>query len=133
MVLPERLARINKRVTNPVLRHLVGLGPMAELEHVGRRSGRAYRTTLMAFRRGDTVTLALTYGSDVDWLKNLRAAAGGRLRLGRDLLILGAPRTIPTAEGLSRMPLGPRQLLPVAGVEEFVELPVLSVRHRTSR
>ena len=130
MVLPKRLARINKRVTNRLLRRLVGFGPFAELEHVGRGSGRTYRTTLMAFRDGDTVTVALTYGSDVDWLKNLRAADGGRMRLGSDLLILGTPRAISTEQGLSRMPPGPRQLLPVAGVDEFVELSVLGARRR---
>lgn len=133
MVLSQRLAQLNKRVTNRVLRHLVGLGPFAELEYVGRRSGRAFRTTLLAFRHGDMVTLALTYGSDVDWLKNLRAAGGGRMRLGRDLLELGTPREISTAEGASRMPPGIRQILPRTGVDEFVELPVLSVRPRRTR
>lgn len=128
MVLSQRLARINRRLSNPILRHLVGIGPFAELEHVGRSSGRRYRTVLMAFRRGDTMTIALTYGPDVDWLKNIRAAGGGRLRFRRDLLELGAPRPLTTAQGLSRMPIGPRQLLPLAGVDEFIELSVLGER-----
>jgi len=125
----KRLARFNRVGTNRVLRHLVGIGPFAELEHVGRTSGRPYRTVLMAFRRGDVVTIALTYGSDVDWLKNLRAG-GGRLRLGRELLTLGTPRTLSTADGLARMPWLPRQILPIAGCDEFVELPVLAARAR---
>lgn len=133
MVLPQRLARINKRVTNRLLRHLVGLGPFAELEHVGRTSGRSYRTTLLAFRRGEMVTLALTYGPNVDWLKNLRAAGGGRMRLRRDLLELGSPVEVSTAEGLSRMPAPVRLLLPRAGVTDFVELPVLRARPRRTR
>lgn len=133
MVLPQRLAQFNKRVTNRVLRHLVGLGPFAELEHVGRRSGRTFHTTLLAFRRGDVVTLALTYGPDVDWLKNLRAAGGGRMRLGRDLLALGSPVGISTAEGISRMPAPVRLVLPRAGVTDFVELPVRSARPRRAR
>lgn len=131
MVLPRRLALLNKRVTNRALRHLVGLGPFAEIEHVGRRSGGTYRNTLLAFRDDESVTVALTYGSDVDWLKNLRAAGGGRMRLRGDLVILGAPHAISTAEGLSRMPVGRRQILPLAKVGEFVELPVLSVRRPT--
>lgn len=130
MVLPRGLARINKRVTNPLLRHLVGFGPFAELEHTGRTSGRTFRTTLLAFRHGNAITLALTYGRDVDWLKNLRAAGGGRMRLGRDLLTLGHPVEISTAAGLARMPAAARALLSRAGVHAFVELPVLSERHR---
>lgn len=128
--MPQRLAQFNKRVTNRVLRHLVGIGPFAELEHLGRRSGTPFRVVLMAFRRDDVVTIALTYGPDVDWLKNLRAAGGGRLRLGRDLLILGAPRPLTTADGMSRMPWLPRHILPLAGCEDFVELPI---RERRSR
>ncbi|HEY7989222.1 MAG TPA: hypothetical protein VIE19_08390 [Lapillicoccus sp.] len=62
MAVPHALRRINKRVTNPLLRGLAGHGWFVELEHVGRRSGRTFRTPLMAFRDGPTVTIALTYG-----------------------------------------------------------------------
>jgi len=128
--MPQWLARLNRTVTNKAMRYLVGIGPFAELEHTGRRSGATFRTVLMAFRHGDTITIALTYGSDVDWLKNLRAAGGGRMRLGRELLDLGPPQTLTTAEGMSRMPVGPRLILPIAGCDEFVELAVLRARRR---
>ena len=36
----------------------------------------------MAFRDGPTVTIALTYGPDVDWLRNVRAAGGARMHVG---------------------------------------------------
>lgn len=130
MVLPRFLPRFNKVVTNRVLRHLVGFGPFAEIEHVGRTSGRAYRTTIMAFRRADSVTIALTYGPDVDWLKNLRAAGGGRMRLGRELLTLGPPTDLTTAVGLSQMPWLVAKFLPLTGTDEFVELPVLASKRR---
>lgn len=130
MVLPQWLARTNRVVTNRAMRILVGVGPLAELEHVGRRTGTRRRTVLLAFPDDDVVTLALTYGPDVDWLKNLRAADGGRMRLGRDLLDLGAPTPITTAVGLSRMPALARAILPAFGVGDFVELPVLRRRRR---
>jgi len=53
---------------------------MGILEHVGRRSGRTYRTPLTVFSTDDGVAILLTYGPDRDWLKNLIAAGGGRLR-----------------------------------------------------
>jgi deazaflavin-dependent oxidoreductase (nitroreductase family) len=81
MKLPQRLARFNRHVTNPVQRLWAGWAPgMGVLEHVGRRSGRVYRTPLMVFSTGEGVAILLTYGADRDWLKNLSAAGGGRLR-----------------------------------------------------
>lgn len=125
MPLPLALARVNKRVTNHLTRHLVGHGDFAELEHVGRRSGRLYRIPINAFRRGDVVTIALTYGPRTDWLRNLRAAGGARMRLGSEILTLGPPRDISASEGMSRMPGPARFVLPRIGVDEFVELNVL--------
>lgn len=128
MPMPAAVTHLNKWVVNPVLVRLAGFGPFVEIEHIGRTSGRTYRTPIMAFRDGDTVTIALTYGSEVDWLRNVRAAGGARMHLGRGLITLGPPATLPTEVGLSRMPVGPRQLLPVLGCRDFVELPVVDER-----
>jgi deazaflavin-dependent oxidoreductase (nitroreductase family) len=126
MPIPRFLRPINKALLNPTLRPLAGFGPFVEIEHVGHRSGLVRHTTLMAFRDGDVVTIALTYGSDVDWLRNVRAAGGCRMHVGRRLVVLGPPRTVAPEVGLARMPIGPRQLLPIMGVRDFVELRVLS-------
>lgn len=81
MRLPQRLARFNRYVTNPVQRLWAGWAPgMGILEHVGRRSGRAYRTPLTVFSTDDGVAILLTYGPDRDWLKNLTATGVGQLR-----------------------------------------------------
>lgn len=124
MPIPAIVTRFNKHVLNRATRRLAGLGPFVEIEHVGRRTGRVFRTVIFAFREGDRVTIALTYGPDVDWLKNVRAAGGCRMHLGRRLLTLGPPTPLPAREGMDRMPHGPRELLPVLGVGDFVELPV---------
>jgi deazaflavin-dependent oxidoreductase (nitroreductase family) len=131
MALPPSIGRFNKVATNKVLVHLTGHGPFVELEHVGRRSGKVYRVPLMAFRSGDRVTFALTYGPKVDWLRNVRAAAGCRVHLGREILTLGAPVDLSTEVGLSRMPAPARVVLRLSGVDRFVELPVLSATPAT--
>jgi len=82
----------------------------------------------MAVRDGPTVTIALTYGPDVDWLRNVRAAGGARMHVGSRLVTLGAPETLIEQDGLSRMPSPVRQMLPVLGCHDFVSLPVLSER-----
>jgi deazaflavin-dependent oxidoreductase (nitroreductase family) len=125
---PRAVRRFNKRVTNRVLRHLAGHGWFVELEHVGRRSGTTFRTPLMAFREGSTVTVALTYGPDVDWLRNVRAAGGARMHIKGSLVTLGPARTLTEAEGLRRMPVPIRRVLPVLGCHDFVDLPVLAER-----
>ena len=126
MAIPQGVGTFNKVATNKVLVHLAGHGPFVELEHVGRRSGRVYHVPLNAFRSGDTVTFALTYGPRVDWLRNVRAAGGCRVRLGREILTLGAPVDLATHAGLARLPAPARVVLRLAGVDHFVEMPVLS-------
>lgn len=89
MQLPQRLARFNRYVTNPVQRLWAGRAPsMGILEHAGRRSGRPYRTPLTMFSTDDGVAILLTYGPDRDWLKNITAAGGGRIRRrGREFAV----------------------------------------------
>ena len=81
MQLPQWLARFNRHVTNPIQRMWAGRAPtMGILTHVGRRSGRPYRTPLTVFSTQDGVAVLLTYGPDRDWLKNITAAGGGTMR-----------------------------------------------------
>jgi deazaflavin-dependent oxidoreductase (nitroreductase family) len=75
--LPRALARLNVRVTNPILRRVVVHLPwFAIVTHVGRRTGRCYETPLMLFRRDDEVVIAMTYGPDTEWARNILAAGG---------------------------------------------------------
>ena len=48
------------------------------------------------------------------------------MRLGREILTLGAPVDLPTEVGLSRMPAPARVVLRLVRVDHFVEMPVLS-------
>jgi len=70
-----------RRFVNPLTRLFAGRVPwFAILTHVGRRSGRTYQIPINAFRRGDRYVFALTYGSNVDWLKNVLAAGKCHIR-----------------------------------------------------
>jgi hypothetical protein len=67
MRLPEGLARFNRHVTNPIQRLWAGWAPsFAIIEHVGRRSGKAYRTPVSAFNATVNgkpgIAVLLTYG-----------------------------------------------------------------------
>jgi deazaflavin-dependent oxidoreductase (nitroreductase family) len=125
--IPTGITRFNARFVNPLTLKLAGHGSMVDLEHVGRTSGTVRHTPLMAFRHGDTVTIALTYGPQVEWLKNIRAAGRSRMLIGGQVVTLGAPIPVPPDEGRSRVPQPQRTLLrwPVR-CRDYVELPVLA-------
>ncbi|PXX59268.1 deazaflavin-dependent oxidoreductase (nitroreductase family) [Nocardia tenerifensis] len=81
MVLPRALANFNRYATNPAAGLFAGRVPgFAILRHKGRKSGREYRTPVSVFRRDGVYRIALTYGRDVDWLKNISAAGVFTLR-----------------------------------------------------
>ena len=74
------VAPFNRRVTNPLLGGLSKRAPgMATIIHRGRRSGKTYQTPMMIFDADDGWVMALTYGSKVDWVRNLVAAGGGEM------------------------------------------------------
>src|SRR4051794_41379082 len=81
MPLPKRLARFNLHVTTrapgPSPRRLPGFAVVA---HVGRRSGRVRHTPVNLFRDGDRYVIALTYGADSQWVRNVLAAGAGDVR-----------------------------------------------------
>lgn len=95
MRLSRRVARFNKTVNNPLQGVYAWiLPPWAVVLHHGRRSGRPYRTPLLAFRRDRTLIIALLYGEQSDWLRNLRAGGGQIVRAGRTLELVGEPRVL---------------------------------------
>lgn len=99
MKLSRRVARFNKLVNNRVQGvYAWALPPWAVVLHRGRRSGRPYRTPVMAFRAGDELVVALLYGKESDWVRNLRANGGSVVRGGRTYELAGPPRVVATAD-----------------------------------
>ncbi len=71
----------NKHVTNPAEMALAGhrFWYAAVIEHTGRKSGKRYRTPVVALRVGDGILVGLPYGSGVDWLRNVLAAGSATI------------------------------------------------------
>jgi deazaflavin-dependent oxidoreductase (nitroreductase family) len=66
-----RFRHVVHRYINPITRPVAKKLPtFAILTHRGRMTGRMYRTPINVFRRGDEYYVFLTYGSDVQWVKN---------------------------------------------------------------
>jgi deazaflavin-dependent oxidoreductase (nitroreductase family) len=122
MPLPRRLARFNRVVTNRVLGPLARYAPgFAVVTHVGRRSGRTYRTPVNLFRRGDDYVIALMYGADSQWVRNVLAAGGADVETrGRRLHLVGPDVVRDPARSLVPKPM--RVPIGLADVEEFMLL-----------
>ena len=96
MKLSRGVARFNKRVTNRIQGLYAWLvPPWSVILHRGRRSGNEYRTPLFAFRRDRTLVIALLYGEESEWLRNLRAGGGRVVRAGRTYVV-GSPEIVET-------------------------------------
>jgi deazaflavin-dependent oxidoreductase (nitroreductase family) len=99
MQAPQWMARFNKYVTNPVQRLWAGWAPgMAILEHVGRRSGKPYRTPLIVFGTDEGIAVLLTYGPDRDWLKNVVAAGSAKVRRHGKTFVVADARVMSKAD-----------------------------------
>ena len=104
--LPSRIRILNKYVTNRLLRVFanLSLGPFAIIRHVGRRSGKPYETVIWVWPLGEGFVIALTYGPEVDWYRNMQAAAGGTVFWHRRLYVVGKPELIDAETALLAFP-----------------------------
>jgi deazaflavin-dependent oxidoreductase (nitroreductase family) len=123
MPIPKAIARFNRFFTNPLGSLVAGWAPgFAILRHHGRRSGKVYSTPLNIFPIGSDFMVALTYGSDVDWLKNVFAEGRCAIRYRSQEIELVRPETVSRAEGMAAMPAVVRAILNTIGVTEFLRL-----------
>jgi len=78
------LVRPLTKILNPLMVRLAGhrAFPMAQIHHIGRRSGKAYVTPTSAHIRGGVLLIGLTFGNQSDWSRNVLAAGGCTVRLG---------------------------------------------------
>ena len=110
------------RFVNPVTRLVAGWLPwFGILEYRGRKTGKAYQTPMNVFRQGNEYVFALTYGADVQWVKNILAAGECGLRtMGRERRLV-EPR-LYTDTARRDMPFPVRQFLGLLNVTEFLRM-----------
>ena len=123
MHLPRFMRRVNRVFTNPLMGTFAWLvPPLAVVHHVGRKSGRAYRSPVVAFRSAAGFVIPMTYGRDVDWARNIVKAHGCEVeQMGRRLR-LHNPRIVGFKAAESHLPAIVRPLLRVANFPGYVLL-----------
>ncbi|OCB48747.1 nitroreductase family deazaflavin-dependent oxidoreductase [Mycolicibacterium porcinum] len=125
MPAPRWVARANKIGLNQLTRFIAPWAPgWAVVIHRGRKSGRTFRTPLWAFRRPNGFVIALTYGSQADWVRNVLAAGGCELEARRRRYRLTAPE-VYRDENATDMPAFIRFMLRrVIKAPEFLNLKI---------
>ncbi|MGA8545071.1 MAG: nitroreductase family deazaflavin-dependent oxidoreductase [Mycobacterium sp.] len=109
MRVPRAVAQFNRRVTNPVARSLTPWLPcLGTLGHVGRKSGKRYRTPLLVFKTQDGFVILIGYGPQTDWLKNVLAGGPTVLHKRGKALALASPRIVSKADAAPLVTPGPR-------------------------
>jgi deazaflavin-dependent oxidoreductase (nitroreductase family) len=118
------LAKINIAFTNRITGLFAGWLPgFGILTHVGRTSGKVYRTPINVFRASNGFIMALTYSSQSEWVKNVLAAGGCELRTRGKTYHLSAPNLVhdPTRR---RFPIPVRVALRIVGAGEYIEFSI---------
>lgn len=67
------------------------------IRHVGRTTGRPYETPVGAVTTDDGFVIALPYGPNTDWLKNVLASGTATIVDGGNTYQVGHPEIVPTA------------------------------------
>lgn len=122
MPIPRIVRQWNKVGLNRVTRHIAPWMPgLGVVVHRGRRSGRLYQTPVSVFGTEDGYVLALTYGPDTDWVRNVLAAGGCELRTRGRVVRLVSPHLFHDETRSGIRPLE-RQVLRVIGVADFLSV-----------
>jgi deazaflavin-dependent oxidoreductase (nitroreductase family) len=118
------LAKVNIAFTNRITSLFAGWLPgFGILIHVGRKSGKVYRTPINVFRASNGFIIALTYSSQSEWVKNVLVAGGCGLKTRGKKYQLSAPKVVldPTRR---RFPIPVRTVLRIVGADEYMQLSI---------
>jgi deazaflavin-dependent oxidoreductase (nitroreductase family) len=122
MPLPKGLARFNRVVTNRVVGPFAARLPgFAIVTHVGRRSGREYSNPVNLYHSGDRYVIALTYGADSQWVRNVLAAGEARVLTRGRRIHLVEPEVVHDPSR-SHVPAPVRPMLRATNVTDFMLL-----------
>lgn len=126
------LTSYHKHVTNPVMvRFFSGRSKHAALvEHVGRKSGKTYRTPVTAHRTHDTIIVPLPYGTEIDWLRNLQAVGQGVVRLDNRSFTVFEPEVVPLEHVLPLLPPFVARIVRIHETEQALVLHLTETAHR---
>jgi len=117
----------NKTIFNRITLRLTesGKGPFSIICHIGRQSGRTYRTPVFASYNGETIIIPLSYGENVDWLRNILAQGGCEIIHKKKRMSATNPEVIDSAIALTLLPEKRREVFERFNLKKFVRLQII--------
>lgn len=119
MPMPRWWGQVNKRVFNP---RELDRGVRPVLTHVGRTSGKLYRTPLDAHPVEDGYLFILVYGSGSDWVRNVLTAGRAVLTVDGEEVELTAPRLVGEEEAWAALPATVKRPPRFLRIEEYLRM-----------
>jgi deazaflavin-dependent oxidoreductase (nitroreductase family) len=119
---PRWAASFNLLVTNRITGLFANRLPMfGILIHQGRTSGKTYRTPVNVFKTPDGFAIALTYGRECQWVRNVLAAGAAQLETRGKLYRISSPLILHD-NGRRRFPLPVRVIQRILGAEDLMAI-----------
>lgn len=121
----RRLVRgFARNVVNPRVLRTAGApgAPHAVIHHVGRTTGRRYRTPVDAEVTEGGFAVALPYGADANWVRNVLAAGSGTLVRDGVSHRVDHPELVPLAAVADAFPAADLRALRRFGVDRCMRL-----------
>jgi deazaflavin-dependent oxidoreductase (nitroreductase family) len=120
----DAVRRMNRSVTNPrVMRTAGSVGTQTSvINHVGRKSGRPYATPVDAVPTRTGFLIALPYGAQADWLRNVLAAGSATVVVNGERIDVDRPTVVATADVAALIPNRTMRTLRLFGVNDCLHL-----------
>ena len=119
-----KVIRRIQRTTKPLA--LKGAGApgayASVIRHVGRTTGRRYETPVVAVPTDDGFVIALPYGLNTDWLKNVLASGSAVIVDEGTTYQVDEPKIVPTAAAAPLFPRENQRTHRLFGVDECLRV-----------
>jgi deazaflavin-dependent oxidoreductase (nitroreductase family) len=116
--------RFNKHILNPCALRITAHRKTyySVVHHVGRHSGKAYDTPVVAKTTSEGIVIPLPYGASTDWCRNVLAADACTLSMNGTEYALVSPRVIPPPEAEPLLPRSNVRLWRMIGIKDYLLL-----------
>lgn len=123
----DRSRQLNKYIFNRIVLTIAksGMGPFSVVFHIGRQSGRTYRTPVLASYVEDKILIPLSYGENVDWLRNILAQGGCEISYKNRKVGATNPIVIDSTAAFAMLPEKRRKLFERFKTDRFLCLKVI--------
>ncbi len=124
MKIPNRIRYFNKRFLNRLTSKIARLswGPFSIVYHVGRHSGKLYETPIFVFRTEDGFLVALTYGTQVDWYRNVSTRGCCKIEWHGPVYPINKLEQVDPEAALPYFPGFERTILRLVGIKDFIKM-----------